>query len=279
MKITVSPFEGAWQSRDISPSGMFTREDILVFSDNKYELKMKINNLINGAEKGVFTYTDEKITLRPTHGFVNSSWEEAKGRNAQEKTLSYKISQGKLTINNTDKYTKVEQGVSIASENKPLQINDDFSIKAFYGTWRFVNEKNPDLITNVIISDTFTLSTNTEKMGPVKIQSWSRLDINDELVSKGFSHNYYVSIARFLGDKFSVLLRLHEDLLHLILPEDSHAVYTKANEYRGHDKKTTIEEDVVFRSREIWVCGRCQTENAFELDNCKKCGKEFNPPL
>jgi hypothetical protein len=34
MKITDSPFEGTWQSRDVSPSGMFAREDMLVFSDN-----------------------------------------------------------------------------------------------------------------------------------------------------------------------------------------------------------------------------------------------------
>jgi hypothetical protein len=44
-------------------------------------------------------------------------------------------------------------------------------------------------------------------------------------------------------------------------------------------KKKRIEEDKTIRSREIWICGRCGTENDFELDNCKNCGKEYNPAL
>jgi ribosomal protein L40E len=40
-----------------------------------------------------------------------------------------------------------------------------------------------------------------------------------------------------------------------------------------------LEEDIVRRSLEIWICGRCNTANDFERDFCKKCGKEFNPPL
>jgi ribosomal protein L40E len=40
-----------------------------------------------------------------------------------------------------------------------------------------------------------------------------------------------------------------------------------------------LEEDTVKRSQEIWVCGRCNTSNKFDRDFCKKCGKEFNPPL
>jgi phage pi2 protein 07 len=38
-------------------------------------------------------------------------------------------------------------------------------------------------------------------------------------------------------------------------------------------------EDTIIKDKEIWVCGRCKTENSFELDNCKNCQKEFNPPL
>jgi ribosomal protein L40E len=41
----------------------------------------------------------------------------------------------------------------------------------------------------------------------------------------------------------------------------------------------TIEEDIIKRSSEIWICGRCKTSNDFELDYCRKCGKIFNPPL
>jgi ribosomal protein L40E len=43
--------------------------------------------------------------------------------------------------------------------------------------------------------------------------------------------------------------------------------------------KPALEEDIVRRSLEIWICGRCNTANDFECDFCKKCGKEFNPPL
>jgi len=38
-----------------------------------------------------------------------------------------------------------------------------------------------------------------------------------------------------------------------------------------------IEIDNVYK--ETWVCGRCQTSNHIDLDNCNSCGKEFNPPL
>jgi ribosomal protein L40E len=43
--------------------------------------------------------------------------------------------------------------------------------------------------------------------------------------------------------------------------------------------KPVLEKDIVRRSLEIWICGRCNTANDFEYDFCKKCGKEFNPPL
>jgi len=43
--------------------------------------------------------------------------------------------------------------------------------------------------------------------------------------------------------------------------------------------KEIIEVDVVKRTFEIWICGRCDKTNNFEDDKCKKCGKEFNPPL
>jgi ribosomal protein L40E len=40
-----------------------------------------------------------------------------------------------------------------------------------------------------------------------------------------------------------------------------------------------LEEDIIKRSLEIWICGRCKTSNNFDRDYCKKCGKEFNPPF
>jgi hypothetical protein len=51
------------------------------------------------------------------------------------------------------------------------------------------------------------------------------------------------------------------------------------SENNANKKRTVIEEDKTIISREIWICGRCGTENKFELDNCKNCGKEYNPPL
>jgi len=35
--------------------------------------------------------------------------------------------------------------------------------------------------------------------------------------------------------------------------------------------------DKVFRDRDIWVCGSCETDNELTLDNCKNCGKEYWP--
>jgi ribosomal protein L40E len=43
--------------------------------------------------------------------------------------------------------------------------------------------------------------------------------------------------------------------------------------------KPALEEDIVKRALEIWICGRCNTSNDFDRDYCKKCGKEFNPPM
>jgi ribosomal protein L40E len=45
------------------------------------------------------------------------------------------------------------------------------------------------------------------------------------------------------------------------------------------EKKMPESEDKIIRSKELWICSRCGTENELSLDNCKKCGKEFNPPL
>jgi ribosomal protein L40E len=43
--------------------------------------------------------------------------------------------------------------------------------------------------------------------------------------------------------------------------------------------KPVLEEDILRRSLEIWICGRCNTANDFDRDFCKKCRKEFNPPM
>jgi hypothetical protein len=67
---------------------------------------MKINNIINGAEKGIFTYTKDKIIMRATHGLVNSMWEEATGTNAEEKIFKYQISGDILIINDSDEYRR-----------------------------------------------------------------------------------------------------------------------------------------------------------------------------
>jgi hypothetical protein len=40
------------------------------------------------------------------------------------------------------------------------------------------------------------------------------------------------------------------------------------------DRKIT---DTVRRSENIWVCGKCDTENEMELNLCSNCGKEFWP--
>jgi ribosomal protein L40E len=43
--------------------------------------------------------------------------------------------------------------------------------------------------------------------------------------------------------------------------------------------RPVLEEDIIRRSLEIWICGRCNTSNDFKRDFCKKCGKGFNPPI
>jgi ribosomal protein L40E len=48
---------------------------------------------------------------------------------------------------------------------------------------------------------------------------------------------------------------------------------------KSNKKPAMLEVDKIKRSLEIWICGRCNTTNDFDLDFCKKCGKEFNPPL
>ena len=47
----------------------------------------------------------------------------------------------------------------------------------------------------------------------------------------------------------------------------------------GSGEKRKTEIDKIIRNKDVWICGRCDTENNLKLDFCKKCGKEFNPPL
>jgi ribosomal protein L40E len=57
-------------------------------------------------------------------------------------------------------------------------------------------------------------------------------------------------------------------------PAPDQAVFSKSNPIRP-----LLEDDIVRHSLGIWICGRCNTTNDFAIDSCKKCGKEFNPPL
>jgi ribosomal protein L40E len=83
-----------------------------------------------------------------------------------------------------------------------------------------------------------------------------------------------------------------EEMVNLIVslgakPDDNKDIVQENNSVQadGISTKQEVaikqknEVDTINREKEIWVCGRCQTENSFALDNCKKCRKEFNPPL
>jgi len=52
--------------------------------------------------------------------------------------------------------------------------------------------------------------------------------------------------------------------------------YEKEEQKKSINKKIN-EVDII--KKDAWVCGRCQTINNIDLDYCKNCGKEFNPPL
>jgi ribosomal protein L40E len=63
-------------------------------------------------------------------------------------------------------------------------------------------------------------------------------------------------------------------------PEKSTAFESKQSPpHKSVSIRPVLEEDIIRRSLEIWICGRCNTLNDFERDFCKKCGKEFNPPM
>jgi len=78
-------------------------------------------------------------------------------------------------------------------------------------------------------------------------------------------------IAKDMTDTLSLILR--GDKSKLEVPKPKVELVTLKN------NKPILEEDKVNRKLEIWTCGRCNTTNDFALDYCKKCKKEFNPPL
>jgi len=51
---------------------------------------------------------------------------------------------------------------------------------------------------------------------------------------------------------------------------------SKDNENIIYNKNNKI-SDKVNRDDNYWICGKCNEHNNIELDNCKKCGKEFWP--
>ena len=56
--------------------------------------------------------------------------------------------------------------------------------------------------------------------------------------------------------------------------------YCGANEFEkiiNNKKKIKKICDKVYRDKDIWICGKCNTSNELELDNCKNCGKEYWP--
>jgi ribosomal protein L40E len=93
-------------------------------------------------------------------------------------------------------------------------------------------------------------------------------------------------IARDLRDDFfinEVAAMDVVDMLAFVLRGDMAEMSAHNPEKSATNKSTfmhpMLEEDIVSRSLEIWICGRCNTSNSFERDFCKKCGKEFNPPI
>ena len=58
--------------------------------------------------------------------------------------------------------------------------------------------------------------------------------------------------------------------------------YDKEQKFKNEEKLKQKKEmqkiiDEVIRDKNIWICGKCKTENNIELDCCKNCGKEFWP--
>ncbi|MCL2791650.1 MAG: ankyrin repeat domain-containing protein [Spirochaetaceae bacterium] len=59
----------------------------------------------------------------------------------------------------------------------------------------------------------------------------------------------------------------------------NHSKILQLLDTKSPENKTKNEVDKFDGEKNIWICGKCNTSNALELDFCKKCKKEFNPPL
>lgn len=79
--------------------------------------------------------------------------------------------------------------------------------------------------------------------------------------------NYYKNEAKEISN-----LEYVNDLGEII--ERHEKALTSKTHIKIKNRKIT---DTVRRSENIWICGKCGTENEMELDFCSNCGKEFWP--
>ena len=151
--------------------------------------------------------------------------------------------------------------------------------------WKMVNEKGKDILndqkmTKALLMDysqgkyksEINLLIKTIELGyPKEINEADDIDVIKLSLSRRLTEENYI-IDKIAVSIISLLVSLIKGIKHN--NEIKENVMGKSNK-----KPAMLEVDKIKRSLEIWICGRCNTTNDFDLDFCKKCGKEFNPPL
>jgi ribosomal protein L40E len=129
---------------------------------------------------------------------------------------------------------------------------------------------------------------------PNRIQSADDVDTIRLILSRQLNENHFI-VEEMAVRIVSLLIALIKDVnyIDVMQRKDTKSLDKKIEqkttaitppsknqqEINSISNKKLLEEDIIKRSLEIWICGRCNTKNDFDYDYCKKCGKEFNPPM
>ena len=180
----------------------------------------------------------------------------------------------------------------IVEERGKNILNDTKLTKAFfmdYGHGEYKNEIN--LLIKIIELGYSKKITDSEDINVTKIMLIKQLKeeqfLNDRMADSIIKlligllrdKKYLKEIDKIQTKKINVNMNSEIKESNVKNSEEFVKSQKTSNNTTVKKQKKLLEEDIVKRSSEIWVCGRCKTSNKFALDFCKKCGKEFNPPL
>jgi ribosomal protein L40E len=174
-------------------------------------------------------------------------------------------------------------------------------------TQKMVQERGKDILDNgkltkALLADyahgeyksEINLFCKTIELGyPQKIRKADNIEIIKAILSRQLTEENFI-VEKMAAAVVSLLISLIKDVKYtgeiteknISKPHEKHPKQARivsdtkpASRNKPASGKPAPEVDTVKRVLEIWICGRCYTHNDSDQDYCKKCGKEFNPPM